>query len=248
MNGDNYWNKLSNFLSTHDFDVIQFQEVFGNHTVVGNLNTQIDCFEELKKLLKNTHKGELTIMQRYESNPAAYLANATFYKKEFTLTDINQLTLHKNPRPFPKVPSGFESVGRNLLHLELTIHDKNISFLNAHLAWAKTPKEEPHQTKQGKILLNYLKSVPAPFVFTGDFNLDPNQPLIKKLNKFAKNLTTKNNVMTTLNPNTHRAKMLFPPGVAVDYIFVTPDLTVKHFEIIHEDLSDHLGLVVTIEI
>ena len=36
--------------------------------------------------------------------------------------------------------------------------------------------------------------------------------------------------------------------VAVDFIFVSSDITVKHFAVIEEDLSDHLGLTVEVEI
>ncbi|HSA83708.1 MAG TPA: endonuclease/exonuclease/phosphatase family protein, partial [Patescibacteria group bacterium] len=151
--------------------------------------------------------------------------------------------------PFPSDSLDFTTAGRNLLHLSLFINGKQISFLNGHLAWAKTTKEQLHQTQQGEILIKYLQTVVSPFIFTGDFNLDPENPLIKKINTFAKNLIDENHVITTLNPRTHAAKVLFPPGAAVDYIFVTPDITVKKFDVLkNEDLSDHFGLTAELEL
>ncbi len=248
MNGDNYWDTLVAFLKIHDFDVIQFQEVCGKGTIAGNLNTKIDCFEALKELLKDTHNGEIAITQRYASSPTAYLANATFYKKKFSLIDVNVLTLHNNPKPFPKTETNYESVGRKILHLTLNIHGKYISFINTHFAWAPTPKELPHQTKQGKILLEYLRKVQRPLVLTGDFNMDPDQPTIKEINTLARNLISENNIINTLNPRMHAVAGM-NLDIAVDYIFVTPDITVNKFNVLeNEDLSDHLGLTAEIEI
>src|SRR5207302_4439037 len=109
------------------------------------------------------------------------------------------------------------------------------SFINTHLAWAKTPTEEPHQTKQGEKVVAYLQTVSHPFILSGDFNLDPMQPTIQKINKLARNLTEEFHVQNTLNPQNHRAKVLFPKGVAVDYMYVTKDLSVKNFAVVEEN-------------
>lgn len=249
INSDNYWDKLIPFLKNHDFDVIHLQEVTGENTICGNLNSKIDCFRELQKILSDYYKGELVINQRYRSDPThSYMGNATFYKKHFNLIEKKEIILHENAKLFLSDAISYEDVGRRALSLKLTIGDKEISFINAHLAWTPTPKEEAHQTKQGEIFLKYLQTVSHPFLLTGDFNLAPEQTTIQKLDKIARNLIDENKIINTLNPRTHRAKMLFPPGVAVDYIFITSDITVKSFTVIEEDLSDHFGLQTTVEI
>lgn len=249
INADNYWDNLVMFLTSNDFDIIQLQEVTGKGTTAGNLNSKIDCFAELKKIIDTKYFGEMAIAQRYASSPSSYMANATFYKKDYKLIEKNVLPLFIQNVPFPADSESYENVGRNLLHLKLQIGDKSVSFLNTHLAWAKTTIEQPHQTQQGKILFGYLQKIPHPFILTGDFNIDQKQPLIQKINSLARNLTTENNVVNTLNERTHRARILFPPGAAVDYIYVTEDLKVKNFEVLKDkDLSDHLGLTAEIEI
>jgi endonuclease/exonuclease/phosphatase family metal-dependent hydrolase len=249
INADNYLTSLFPYLTSNTFDVIQFQEVTGKNTVNGNINSQVDVYEELQKILSPEYKSELSISTRYSSDPInSYMGNATFYKKEFLLQAKQILTLYKSSAPFPSEVNHYEDVGRTVLHLELVIQGKRISFINAHLAWAKTSQEEPHQTHQGEIFLTYLKTVPAPFILTGDFNLDPHQPTIQKITKLARNLTDEYHISNTLNPRTHRAKELFPKGVAVDYICISSDLTVKNFSVVQEDISDHLGLTTEIEI
>lgn len=248
-NADNFWDNLIPFLTKNNFDVIQLQEVAGKDTIAGNLNTKIDTYEELQKILGDKYESEIAIAQRYTSNPSAYLANATFYKKDFKMLKKNVFSIYEGPTLFPSDAATFEGVGRDLIHLTLEINGKSISFLNTHLAWAKTTKEQSHQTQQGEILLQYLQTIPSPFVFSGDFNIDPEQPLIKKFNSLARNLIDEYHIVNTLNPRKHRAQVLFPPGAAVDYIFVTEDLTVKNFTVLeNEDISDHLGLTAEIEI
>src|SRR5258708_5801499 len=68
MNANNYWDSLILFLNSHDFDVIHLQELTGKDTVSGNMNSQIDVFEELQKILSSQYNGELSINTRYSSN------------------------------------------------------------------------------------------------------------------------------------------------------------------------------------
>ena len=248
INADNYWDRLTHFLTANDFDVIQLQEVAGKGTVGGNINSKRDCFSDLQDLLKDRYKGELVITERFTSSPTSYFGNATFYRKEFSLLEKKVLPLYKHEGPFPSDSKSFEGVGRALLHIKLDIATKQVSFLNAHFAWAKTPLEQPHQTKQGEILLKYLTTVRKPFIFSGDLNIRPDQPLIKKVSSIGQNLISKYNITNTLNPRKHLAKNLFPPGVAVDYVFISDDINIKKFEVLREDFSDHYGLAATIEI
>ncbi|MBI5122546.1 hypothetical protein HZA75_01680 [Candidatus Roizmanbacteria bacterium] len=249
INADNFWSKLIPFLKSSDFDILNLQEVCGKDTFSGNIQCVRDCYEDLNNLLTDRYQSKLTIAQRYTSSPTSYMGNATFYKKDFQLLEQNIIYLHKRNNPFPENSEKHEEAGRNFLHLKLKIGDKTISLINTHLAWAKTTIERPHQTAQGEVLLNYLKTIAEPFILTGDFNLDPQQPLIQKLNSLALNLTTENNIVNTLNERTHRAKVLFPPGAAVDYIYITKDLKVNKFKVLKDlDLSDHLALTAEIEI
>jgi endonuclease/exonuclease/phosphatase family metal-dependent hydrolase len=248
INADNYWSNLIPFLNLHNFDVIQLQEVCGKNSFSGNIQCVRDCYEELKNVLGSPYKSELAIAQRFTSSPTAYMADAVFYKKDFELIDKNIVFLHERATPFPEDSEKYEESGRNFIHLKLKIEDKTISFINAHLAWAKTTKEQPHQTQQGEILLNFLKNLEHPFVLSGDFNLDPEQPLIQKINALARNLGKENNIASTLNERTHRARVLFPPGAVVDYIFTSRDIKVNKFDVLDkEDLSDHLALTAGFE-
>src|SRR6185437_1453662 len=176
INADNYWDILIHYLTSHDFDVMHFQELTGNGTVIGNVNSKRDTFKDLQKILENHYNGELSIGQRFSSNPDSYMANGTFYKKSLPLIEKKEITISKFDPFFPSDSKEFQKIGRTLLHLLFDIDGKRVSFLNHHFAWGGNPIEKPFQTEQGEILYNYIKTVKAPFVFSGDLNIRPEQP------------------------------------------------------------------------
>jgi endonuclease/exonuclease/phosphatase family metal-dependent hydrolase len=248
MNADNYWNVFTDFILRSNFDIIQLQEVAGKDLQFGNIDSKRDCFIDLQKLLHENYNGELAIAERFTSGKDAYLGNATFYKKEFLLLGKDIFYTHKNKAVFDVKSKDFENVGRGLLHLILKIGKRKVSFLNMHGAWGGTLFEKSHQTEQFEKIFGYMESVKNSFVFTGDLNVVPNQPGIKKIGTIAQDLITKYKITNTLNPLTHSAKVLFPKGGAVDYIFVGPELPISKFEVMNEDLSDRLALTAEIEI
>ncbi len=249
INADSFWDNLAIFLTTHDFDIIQLQEVAGENTFVGNIHSTRNCFALLTQLLEETHHSELVIAETFTSSPSSFLGNATFYKKGFQLLSKESLHLHQRSLPFPSDEKTFEDQGRAALFLTLQIADKQLALCNVHFPWAKTPDEQPHQIAQGEKLLQKIRTLPHPFIITGDFNLTSDQPTIQELNGIAKNLTTEFGITNTLNPRKHRAKDIFPEGFAVDYIFVSSDIKANNVEVLqNEDLSDHFGLTTELEI
>lgn len=248
INADNYFDVLQQYLKKNTYDIICLQELAGIGTVIGNIDCTHDTFLELQKLLSPDYVGEFILTDHIDSADTAYFGNAIFYKKSFTMIDKRNIYFKKNDNPFPHTVTTFEDVGRGMLHLILQKDEKNFSILTTHFAWGPTPVQIPHQTKQGQILLNYLQSISAPYILTGDLNITPEQPLITSISSLATNLTQKYAVENTLDPKNHRAKKLFPPGYAVDYIFITDDLKEKSFTVIQEELSDHYGLSAEIEV
>jgi endonuclease/exonuclease/phosphatase family metal-dependent hydrolase len=249
LNGDTFWEQQLAFFAAHDFDVIQLQEVTGKGTHIGIVDSTRDGFTELTNAFKDRYVGEIIKTDTFTSSPTSYMGNATFYKKTLSLVDTHIEWLKKNDEPFSSDAISYEGVGRAILHLTLSKDGKQISFLNVHGAWGKNPEEHEHQKQQGEKIVEYVKRVPTPFVLSGDFNLNPQQPTIQHLGEISQNLTSEYGVTNTLNPRKHYATHLFPPGVAVDYIFVSNDLRVQSFRALdEEDISDHLGLAAEFEL
>lgn len=94
-----------------------------------------------------------------------------------------------------------------------------------------------------KNLITYIASLQKPWILAGDLNLAPYQPSVVALEKYGQNLTKVYRVKNTIDPTLHTRWEIFAPGEAIDYIFVSPDVQVKHFEVLHNvHMSDHFGL------
>lgn len=245
-----YLSKIETFLSQHDFDILCFQEVAGPHSHSGNFHSEEDQFLRLKTFLETMYDGQLSIATRFSSDPLlSYDGNAIFYKKDFELLRSTTLTLHTGIQPFPSDAKSYEQQGRNALHLTLQKDRKTVEVVTAHLAWAPTQYEQPHQRKQNVQLIEYVKHLPHPFILTGDFNISANEQTILDLERYGQNLIKISKVKNTIDPQTHRAWDKIKPGFPVDYIFVSNDVKVNSFEALEEaHLSDHFGLMTEIQV
>ena len=245
-----HFDKIEDFITKNDFDILCLQEIAGPNSHVGNLHSSEDQFLKFQQLLQNTHYGEMAIATRFSSDPInSYDANAIFYKKDFSLTHKDVLTLTKGIDPFPSSMTTYEENGRNTLRLTLTKDEKIVDVISAHLAWAPTHSEQPHQRAQNKHLIAYIQELKNPFLLAGDFNIDPEQPTILDLEKYTQDLTKEYNVANTIDPVYHHAWEKLAPGFPVDYIFVSPSIRVIDFTVLDTiHLSDHFGLTAVVEI
>ena len=143
----------------------------------------------------------------------------------------------------------WENVPNSTLVTQFKSLNKSFFVINTHGAWSPKAVDTPEKMRQGKILYEYIKKLRAPFILAGDLNLTKDTIVIKNYQSLSANLIDRYNVMNTLNPRLHYAKELFPKGLAVDYIFTSPEIRVKKFKVIDDiDLSDHLGLKLKFEV
>lgn len=247
MWADTHFSTIEQFLKENDFDILCFQEVCGPQTVVGNIRSQLDCFERLQNILRSTHNAELTKACLLTSSPTAYDGNAIFYKKEFTLKNKQVLWFTQRSTPFPSDAESFEELGRNALHLQLEKDGQNINIMTAHLPWANIKEEQPHQREKNLKLIEYMQHMPAPWILTGDFNIRSDQPTILDLEKQGKNLGKTYGIGNTIDPLNHNKWEQFKPGTVIDYIFVSPKVQTIDFKVLENvHMSDHFGLTATV--
>ncbi len=245
-----YFERIKQYLQQNEFDILCFEEVAGIGTKHGNVDSSIDCFEELKNILKN-HNGKLAISQYDSSNPkTGYFGNAIFWHKDFALKSEKTIDLFLRRDPFPSTAKSFEEVGRNALSLNLEKNNIAFTIICTHLALAGGTKiEQPFQRKQNKKLISYVKEIKTPFILTGDFNIDASQPSVVELGKYASNLTKEFNVKNTIDPELHRKWERIKPGFPIDFIFVSRQMKVRQFTVLDSHhLSDHFALTTTVEL
>lgn len=238
------YEKLVEYLKNEDFDIVHLQEVCG-----GRMSRSVpDIFTSLKNELGV--EGELAMSMHAPQDTTTYFGNATFYKKELKLLKKEIFWIH----PFREVgdmdTDDFDflrSLPRTCLSLQFDFSGTKYWFHNTHLAWGPTQEDEPHKIEQGKKLINYVSSQTPPFLLSGDFNVWKDSVVVRGLEEMSVNHATNASIINTLNPRLHRAKNLFPPGLAVDFLFTSKDVTSENFSLVDSpDVSDHFGLKIDI--
>lgn len=247
------FNNFLPYLKTHHFDILHFQEVAGpGVSFLGGEN-----YKEIQNTLGVKYLG-LRAKEFDTTHPGGYEGSATFFHSTFTLLEekviyLNQqleqpvdneylASIQGTSHPF------FEDIPRIALAVKLERLGKVSWFVNTQLAWNPSPLDTPKKIACAKVLENFLATLREPFVLTGDFNVESDTEIVRNFEKYAQNLIAKHNITNTLNSHVHRAKHLFPPGLAVDFIMPKKGMTVKDFAVLDKDFSDHLGLTATVEI
>jgi endonuclease/exonuclease/phosphatase family metal-dependent hydrolase len=233
------------YCKEQNFDVIHFQEVGGGD--VSYLRS--DNFSVLIDSL--SMEGKLTISTQKKDDPSSYYGNATFYKPNLELISQEVIWL----KPFQEFDAWIiggefaKELPRNALALQFKYNEKIFWSINTHLAWGPTPFDEPYKIKQVLKLQNFVKKIKNSFILTGDFNITKDSEIVRGFDKIAVNHAVQAGLINTLNPHLHRVRQLFPPGLAVDFIYTSFDLEADNFELVDSpDLSDHYGLKISITI
>lgn len=224
------------WIKEQDYDVVQLQEVSGDFLSFDF----VDCFKKIQE--ETALHGELVISWNHEGQKEAYFGNATFFKKNILLKDRKSITLEPYQQiHYPNLP--VEHHPRSALSLLLSYNGRDVRFINTHQAWGPTPLDTPYKMRQAEIIYEHIKDLKEPFVLSGDFNMTPETEAIKLIDSLGKNLTVQSGITNTLDPRAHRAKHLFPNGLAVDFIIVHPEIEATNASLLEKPLlSDHFGL------
>lgn len=252
---------IIDFVRKNDIDILNFQEVTGGSlSKGGGYNYQnfevekseiarksigIDCRSEIEKSLLRKSVFVKTMNEREDQN--SYYGNGVFFKPTFTRIYSKSVFL----APYLEVDRKFnrwEKLGRAALFTKFEADGKSFWVINAHLAWGETPYDKDYKIKQAEKLFREIEKLGEPFILAGDFNVVQTTKTASMFDELGRNLSREFGLKNTLNPRTHPVKHLFPPGLAVDYIFVSDKISVKNFRLVDEiDLSDHFGLLLEFE-
>ena len=79
-------------------------------------------------------------------------------------------------------------------------------------------------------------------ILAGDFNLNPDTQSIKMIEEFSLKNLIKEFSITDTRTSFYKKENRF-----ADYIFVSPDICVKNFKVLPDEVSDHAPLYLEID-
>lgn len=243
--GGKLYEPLIEFIKKHaeDTDVFCFQDVlFGSEEGFSPIEKgRLNLFSEIKKILPN-HESFISREMNHSQivseilPPDVGAGKVLFYKKSFKLLDRGEFAVTD------------KDVSDSLMAckcqwVKLQDNDKETTILNLHGLWQKDSKklDTPERIEQSKRIAGFLATVSSRKVFCGDFNMVPHGESMALLEEGMVNLIKEHGVTSTRSSHYPKEERF------ADYILVSKDIKVQGFEVLPDEVSDHLAVCVDFE-
>lgn len=233
--GGHLRNQLLKFVHHHrDVDIFCLQEVYHNaHRTVAHENRELSLhiFSDLQKLLPNHY----AIFKPAVENVYGI---GMLIKNTIDIIGEGDINIHQKQH-FPGIGLNHS---RNLQWVECEVNNTIYSILNVHGLWnGKGKLDTPERIAQSERIRHFMDTIDTPKVLCGDFNLRPDIESMRILEQGMINLITKHDIHST------RTQYYTKPEKYADYILVSPEIKVKNFAVMTEEVSDHCPLYIEFE-
>lgn len=228
-----YLDKIIEFLSENDPDIISLQEVNESETD-GNIAEQIADKLGYQYVYCNAFETD--------RHKIVYkMGNAVLSKYEITSSACHFLS------EMDKYENSAETEPRVAAEVSIKINNETIRVFAVHLAYSYKFQESEMRNLQVKNLIKLLPGEKT--VLMGDFNSHPDGEAVRQINKILANADQNLDKPTwTVYPFDYKGFVETKLAHRIDYIFVSPDIKVRSFKVEDSDGSDHLPISAVIEV
>lgn len=146
-------------------------------------------------------------------------------------------------------PETVDKENRIYIEVQLQVAAQELTVGTAHLSHTRGFIESPAKTRETDLLLEAIGSQPSGYIFACDANALPDSMTIKRLNSQFQHAGPSYNE-ATWSTKRHEFPRATIEGLnwRLDYVFATPDICVLNNGLLRTDVSDHLPIVVTLDI
>jgi hypothetical protein len=202
-------------------DIFCFQESW-------NQSSQIFCLDYLKDYQYFFDKKRVS--------PEDEFTNCTFVKNSLSVLDVKT------------IGQGDPNIGLGLFTKIQTPSGKIINLCNVHGHARPGDKQDtPHRIKQSTLIIDFFKELSGPKIIGGDFNLDLDVQSVRLFEENGYRSLIKdfkiNNTRNEISWKNYDNKQHF-----ADHLFISPDVKINHFSVPYNEVSDHLPLILEIEV
>jgi len=160
---------------------------------------------------------------------------------KFKVIAEGELFVYKEKGHIPEGDIGGHA--RNIQYVTLLVNNNPVTVINFHGLWngkGKTDTED--RMKQSENIINFIKSIEGECILCGDFNLLPDTQSIKIFESNGlRNLINEHDIKST------RSSLYKKPGRYADYAFISNNLKLNSFQILPDEVSDHLAMFLDVE-
>jgi exonuclease III len=232
---------LEFFKSHQDVDVFCLQEIFNGNKSFEQTEKEkskrrvYDLLDKIQEVLpEHLHFFNPQLRDDY--------GIAIFAKKDLNIVAHGEFFIHKFKEFIPEGNLGLHA--RSLNYVTLNSGERLINIINIHGLWngqGKTDTDD--RIAQSEKIVAFISQLKGEMVLVGDLNLRLETESVKIIEASGlRNLIKEFNVpstRTSLYKNKELEKF-------ADYAFVSPEVNVKKFEVLPDEVSDHAPLLLEI--
>ncbi len=231
---------LPDFFDAHrDIDVFLLQEVFSHATekTVWDPREDANLFTTIGSRLPD-HIGYFAPSVVHEWGLAA------FVKKTVPVQKTGTTFVHRTMDSL--VHRDGTSIGKNIQFLEIQREDGHLlTVVNFHGLWAGHgvgKGDTQDRLEQSKKVVDFMRSLSGDVVLAGDFNLNPETESLQMISRALglRDLIREKGITST------RTSLYQKPGKFADYLFTSPQIEIKEFRVLPDEVSDHAALLLEI--
>jgi endonuclease/exonuclease/phosphatase family metal-dependent hydrolase len=242
--------EILSFVKQHtDVDVFCFQEVIsgGDSGVVLPKGAHARLFEEIASTLSG-HVGFFAaapsnsdFVKQLQSG-GAHGGQAIFVRKDLSVLETGNFLLYEDKLFDGPVPGGITG---NFDYVIIEKNGERFVIGNIHGLWQYHKDDTPERLEQSGRLLDFFRRYSGKRILCGDFNLRPTTQSIALLGAEMENLIANYQITNTRNAE-YKDMELYKDYIA-DYAFVSPEIKVSDFKVLHDVVSDHAPLMLECE-
>lgn len=214
-------------------DIFCFQEVFhkGKSTRPIMTGAEMNIFNEISEVLKD-HTGYFSAHQDEEEGLAI------FHRKDLNIIEHGEVFVHKFKNAM--INNHGRELGRQVQYIKYTEGENIYNLLNFHGLWDKQGKiDTPERIAQSQKIIEFVSRLEGKVILASDLNYVPEMESLKILeNHGLINLIKEHDIQST------RSSLYNGLVKYADYIFISSDVIVNEFKVLHDTVSDHLPLYV----
>ena len=170
------------------------------------------------------------------------LANGIFTKFPISDTRWGWINEQKGERHY-------DNEHRVYIEATLDIDGRNLTVGTTHMSYTNCFEVTPRKLEETDKLVNLINRNQLGFILTGDFNAQPDSEVIERITRQLKNAGPDYSQKSwTTKPFSYDGFEANTLDWRLDYVFVTQDIEVLSAEIIKTDFSDHLPVLVKLDL
>lgn len=221
--------RIIDVLNREDADIVFLQEIDEHSTISGNVD-QIQIIADETSYEHYTHGKHQEI---HLNNVYSFASGTSIFCKHPLTNAVN----HKFLPSFPTPRKGF-------VVADMILPDeKKITLSSVHFVWLDYLHFRS-KTKQAQKVIDVISERANPIIMGGDFNIDLSEKggVLSYLEEQLKLHTTER---IGEGAFTHSS---VEPSLQIDWIFASRSMEIINYQVLPDQVSDHLAVTATIEL